>query len=212
MFLGPLALAQKIGTLGAMPWDSPEKRKSWRQRPEVKARARARQTSPEYLARQKEYKRSAAYKAKRNASGIREAERRRAAERQGKIYTPRKQPHSKTGKKALRQFAGTIRDAAKREKQKRSFKIEATCKYTLEQLRTHLRRTIPPGFRWADFVCGDLHLDHIKPLAAFPSTASHREVNALSNLRLIPARENKSRCAGPYGRRPSTTDRQFLLI
>jgi len=66
--------------------------------------------------------------------------------------------------------------------------------YSVNQLKRRLRRTMPEGYSWDDFMDGDLHIDHIIPLSAFPFT-SDRELNfkkawALKNLQLLPARDN----------------------
>jgi hypothetical protein len=66
--------------------------------------------------------------------------------------------------------------------------------YSVEALEKHLRKTIPTGFTWADFMSGALHIDHRIPLDAFnytkPSDLDFKRAWALSNLRLMPALDN----------------------
>jgi ribosomal protein L14E/L6E/L27E len=66
--------------------------------------------------------------------------------------------------------------------------------YSLDELRTHLERTMPDGYSWQDFVDGNLHIDHIIPQSAFnyelPSDVDFKRCWALRNLRLLPAIEN----------------------
>lgn len=66
--------------------------------------------------------------------------------------------------------------------------------YTLEALRARLEATMPAGYGWADFLAGKLHVDHIRPVAAFTFTAAtdpqFAECWALDNLQLLPGDEN----------------------
>jgi len=66
--------------------------------------------------------------------------------------------------------------------------------YNLDDLIKKLKRTIPKGYCWQDFLEGRLHLEHIIPKNAFNFTklehADFKRCWALSNLRLLPAREN----------------------
>lgn len=64
--------------------------------------------------------------------------------------------------------------------------------YTLNDLVTHLQRTLPKGASWADFIDGALHIDHITPRAMFDLKGIDdvRRCWCLSNLRLLPAVEN----------------------
>lgn len=64
--------------------------------------------------------------------------------------------------------------------------------YSLEQLVLHLRRTLPKGWAWDAFLSGELHIDHITPRSAFNlnDAADVRRCWCLSNLRLLPAKEN----------------------
>ena len=64
--------------------------------------------------------------------------------------------------------------------------------YTLEDLVRHLKRTIPKGCTWLDFIDGALHIDHITPRAKFDlsNVDDLRRCWCLSNLRLLTAEEN----------------------
>ncbi len=67
--------------------------------------------------------------------------------------------------------------------------------YTVEDLTKRLKRTIPKGYTWNDFLKKDvLHIDHKIPKSVFnftkPSHEDFKKCWALKNLRLLPAREN----------------------
>ena len=66
--------------------------------------------------------------------------------------------------------------------------------YTLKHLVKHLKKTIPKGYNWQDFLDGKLHIDHIIPKKVFnftePEHTDFKRCWALENLRLLPAREN----------------------
>lgn len=66
--------------------------------------------------------------------------------------------------------------------------------YTLEDLTTHLKTTIPKGFTWQDYLDGKLHFEHIIPIYVFNfdnySQLDFERCWALSNLRLLEATEN----------------------
>jgi hypothetical protein len=64
--------------------------------------------------------------------------------------------------------------------------------YTTSQLVAHLKRTLPRGAAWDDFLEGRLHIDHITPRSAFDLTCVDevRRCWCLSNLQLLHARDN----------------------
>ena len=66
--------------------------------------------------------------------------------------------------------------------------------YTLVELAKRLGRTIPEGYTWQDYINGELQIDHIIPISAFnftkPEHPDFKKCWALSNLQLLPAREN----------------------
>ena len=68
-----------------------------------------------------------------------------------------------------------------------SAKWRALLGYSMHDLVRHLRRTLPKGATWEQFLSGELHIDHITPRAAF-DLADIAEVRAcwsLGNLRLL---------------------------
>ena len=71
---------------------------------------------------------------------------------------------------------------------------ESLTGYTLADLIKRLNKTMPVGYTWQDFLEAKLHIDHIIPVKAFNFTRSeHTDFKrcwALSNLRLLPAKEN----------------------
>lgn len=77
--------------------------------------------------------------------------------------------------------------------------------YSVADLVARLKKTVPSGYAWGDYLAGKLHLDHIVPQAAFNITSPHdhdfKRCWALSNLQLLPASENvrkQARLAKPF--------------
>jgi 5-methylcytosine-specific restriction endonuclease McrA len=66
--------------------------------------------------------------------------------------------------------------------------------YTLNDLIKHLKKAMPEGYNWQDFLEGKLHIDHIIPKSIFnfdsPEQIDFQRCWTLENLRLLPAREN----------------------
>lgn len=66
--------------------------------------------------------------------------------------------------------------------------------YTTDELEIHLKKRIPDGYKWEDFLSGALHIDHVIPLSAFnferETDADFQRAWALKNLQLLPAKEN----------------------
>jgi len=77
---------------------------------------------------------------------------------------------------------------------KRGRKWETLVGYTLNDLIKRLKKTIPEGYTWQDFLEGRLHIDHIVPKKVFnfsrPEHIDFKRCWALNNLQLLPAREN----------------------
>jgi len=71
---------------------------------------------------------------------------------------------------------------------------ESLVGYTLADLIKRLDKTMPQGYAWQDLLTGKLHIDHITPINAFnftkPEHTDFKRCWALSNLRLLPAKEN----------------------
>lgn len=66
--------------------------------------------------------------------------------------------------------------------------------YTLGDLIKRLKKTMPKGYNWQDFLNGRLHIDHIIPKSVFnftkPEHPDFKRCWDLSNLQLLPAKEN----------------------
>jgi hypothetical protein len=66
--------------------------------------------------------------------------------------------------------------------------------YTLNDLIKRLKKTMPEGYTWNDFIEGKLHIDHIIPKSLFnytkPDDLDFKRCWALRNLQLLPAEEN----------------------
>lgn len=73
-------------------------------------------------------------------------------------------------------------------------KWESLVDYTLNDLKKRLKKTMPEGYNWNDFLRGKLHIDHIIPKSAFnftkPEHIDFKRCWKLKNLRLLPAKEN----------------------
>jgi len=73
-------------------------------------------------------------------------------------------------------------------------KWETLVGYTLEDLIKRLKKTMPEGYTWQDYMEGRLHIDHCIPISVFnftkPEHPDFQRCWALSNLQLLPAREN----------------------
>ena len=75
--------------------------------------------------------------------------------------------------------------------------------YTLDDLVERLKQTLPDGYSWDDFLNKDgrsldgLHIDHILPVSKFnfekPEDDDFQRCWALSNLRLLPAKQNMAK-------------------
>jgi len=66
--------------------------------------------------------------------------------------------------------------------------------YTLKDLIKRLKKTMPKGYDWNDYLEGKLHVDHIIPISVWNFDNSE-QINfqkcwALKNLQLLPAKEN----------------------
>lgn len=66
--------------------------------------------------------------------------------------------------------------------------------YTRDQLLARLKKTMPKGYTWDDFLSGELHIDHIVPVSAF-NFSSYTDIDfqrcwSLSNLQLLCKKEN----------------------
>ena len=72
--------------------------------------------------------------------------------------------------------------------------------YTLDDLIKHLKKTLPKGYTWDDYLKKNiLHLDHIIPISVH-NFESYTDTDfqrcwALKNLQLLPAKENLTKSA-----------------
>ena len=74
--------------------------------------------------------------------------------------------------------------------------------YSVSDLIKHLQKTMPKGYNWNDYLEGKLHIDHIVPISVFNYT-DYKHIDfkrcwSLSNLQLLPARENLIKNAKLY--------------
>jgi hypothetical protein len=69
--------------------------------------------------------------------------------------------------------------------------------YTVDELRAHLERQFTKGMTWERFMAGEIHIDHIIPIASFglvnESSDGFKQCWALANLRPMWAKENISK-------------------
>lgn len=92
-------------------------------------------------------------------------------------------------------YADLMRDALKRDGN--SPTITNTFGYTMSELKEHLERQFTNGMSWDAFVNGEIHIDHVKPIAAHDLT-NHDELIAcwsLSNLQPLWAKDNLTKGA-----------------
>jgi len=66
--------------------------------------------------------------------------------------------------------------------------------YTCDDLVKRLKKTMPKGYTWQDYIQGKLHIDHIVPKSVFnyikPEHIDFQRCWSLNNLQLLPAKEN----------------------
>nr|BDD44169.1 hypothetical protein 1 [Balneolaceae bacterium] len=71
--------------------------------------------------------------------------------------------------------------------------------YSKEDLVRHLKKTIPAGYTWQDFLDGKLEIDHVVPISAHnfssPEDLDFLHCWSKGNLRLLPNLENRSKGA-----------------
>jgi len=90
-------------------------------------------------------------------------------------------------------ISGGIYKSLRREKN--GWHWETLVGYTLKDLIKRLKKTMPKGYTWQDFLEGRLHIDHRIPISAFnytkPEHIDFKRCWALKNLQLLPAKENR---------------------
>lgn len=96
-------------------------------------------------------------------------------------------------RRALHLIHATLKARGSRKSQR----WEEMVGYSIEDLVKRLKRTMPKGCTWDDFLAGLLHIEHIVPLSAFnfreASDLDFRRAWALTNLRLLPGPDNLSK-------------------
>jgi len=89
-------------------------------------------------------------------------------------------------------ISGEILKSIKRNKD--GWHWENLVGYSLNDLIKQLKKTMPKGYTWKDYMQGKLHVDHKIPISAFnydnPKHIDFKRCWALNNLRLLPAKEN----------------------
>jgi len=74
---------------------------------------------------------------------------------------------------------------------------ETLLNYTLKDLIKHLKKTVPKGYDWNDYINGKLHLDHILPIRLFqfnnPKDEEFKQCWGLYNLQLLTKKDNLSK-------------------
>jgi len=78
---------------------------------------------------------------------------------------------------------------------KAGYHWETLVGYTYNDLINRLKDTMPKGYNWQNYMDGKLHIDHITPVSAHnftkPEHTDFKRCWALSNLRLLSAKENR---------------------
>ena len=86
-----------------------------------------------------------------------------------------------------KRMSALIRTSLKGNKKSRSW--ELLVGYTINELKNHLEKTLPKGYKWEE-----CHIDHKIPISAFNYTESEhpdfKKCWALNNLQLLPIKEN----------------------
>jgi len=92
-------------------------------------------------------------------------------------------------------MSGRMRDSLKAgSNSKNGRHWEDLVPYNVQQLKEHLKFTMPEGYTWDDYMNGELHIDHIIPISVFnfssPEHIDFKRCWALDNLQLLLAKEN----------------------
>lgn len=90
-----------------------------------------------------------------------------------------------------------INNSLRHNKSKNGSHWEELVPYTIAKLTKHLKKTIPDGYSWQDFLNSELEIDHIDPVTAFnfnaPKDFDFQRCWRLSNLRLLPKIKNRQK-------------------
>lgn len=94
-------------------------------------------------------------------------------------------------------MGSSLRHQGREGKRRRSW--EDLVGYSIHDLMTHIERQFTKGMTWEKYLNGEIHLDHIVPIAAFSFTSASdpdfKACWALTNLRPIWRRENQRKHA-----------------
>lgn len=97
-------------------------------------------------------------------------------------------PHFKLNRDVAQKMRWSLKHA--KDKNKFFFGL----KYSIEELKKHLIKTLPEGYVWGDYLSGVIQIDHEKPLAAFYYTSiedpEFKECWDIDNLQLLFAYDN----------------------
>lgn len=111
-------------------------------------------------------------------------------------------PHADAYRQACKMLSGTVK-LKHRMRNGINFRLRygkggrswlSLVDYTIDQLEQRLKKTMPIGYTWDDFLGGGLHVDHIIPVSVFnftkPEHIDFKRCWALDNLQLLPAKDN----------------------
>lgn len=92
-------------------------------------------------------------------------------------------------------YADMIRNALKRDGS--SPTIHSTFGYSISELKDHLTKRFSPGMTWDAFMQGEIHIDHIKPIAAHDLSNKDEFLScwSLENLQPLWAKDNLAKGA-----------------
>ena len=80
------------------------------------------------------------------------------------------------------------------KRNKKGYQWETLVGYKLDDLIKHLKKTMPKGYAWQDYLEGKLHIDHKIPISVFNfdkiGQIDFKKCWALKNLQLLSAKEN----------------------
>jgi len=107
----------------------------------------------------------------------------------------RKRFASKPKSRINARMASAMGVSLKGQKKGRSW--EKLAGYSCDELMVRLKKTMPKGYTWDDFMNGGLEIDHIIPQAAF-NISSDKDLDFkrcwdIKNLQLLPKRKNRQK-------------------
>lgn len=116
----------------------------------------------------------------------------------GKLHKKERNEHRKKKRKTDLKYklnadiSGAINHSLKRNKNGNHW--ELLVNYMLKDLMKRLKKTLPTGMTWQDYLDGKLHIDHIIPISAFNfdnyNDLDFKRCWALENLQLLEKIEN----------------------